>query len=149
MAAFAYTDITHKLATGSLDLDSVDIRVMCLMSNTTAGTEEDATNIAGISTLDEYDGAGYTELDLAGLALTKVAASNRTELDATDGTFAATVSAGTRSITAILFYVYVDGTTANDYPLVYDDTPSQFPLNGDGGPLNISFDASGFLHVAA
>ena len=87
----------------------------------------------GMNVPDEYDGAGYSELDLASLLLTKQTATDRTELDAANGTFGATVAAGTRSITALLFYVYVDGTTANDYPLSYDDTPAQFPLQGDGG----------------
>ena len=149
MAAFVYTNISYQLATGALNLSTADIRVKCVSSNTTAGTDEDATNIAGITTLDEYDGSGYTELDLASITVTKQNADDRTEVDATDGTFGATVSAGTRAITALLYYVYVDGTTANDYPLMHDDTPGQFPLQGDGGPLNITLPSNGFLNIAA
>ncbi len=149
MGAFVYTDISHKLATGALDLSTVDVRVRCLMSNTTAGTEEDVTSIAGFTTFDEYDGAGYTILDLASLAATKKDATDRTEIDGANGTFGATVSAGTRSITALQWYVRVDGTDANDYPLAYDDTPPEFPMNGDGGPLNIALDPTGFMHLAA
>ena len=149
MTAFAFTTITELLATAALDLSSADIRVICLMSDTTADVEEDAANIDDITTLDEFDGVGYTELDLASITVTQVTASDRTEVDAASGTFGATVAAGTRYITAILYYLYIDGTAANDIPLVYDDTSSTFPLQADGGPLNISLDPTGFLHIAA
>ena len=148
MSAFVYTDISHKVATGSLDLSTVDVRVKALMSNTVAGFSEEATNLDGIATLDEMDGAGYTALDLASLTATKQADDDRTEIDGANGTFGATVSAGTRNIIALLWYVRVDGTTANDYPLAYDDSPSEFPLAADGGPLNISLDPTGFMHIS-
>jgi hypothetical protein len=149
MAAFAYTNITYKLATAGLNLSTADIRVKCLMSSTTADEDEDATNLAGITTVDEFDGSGYSELDLASITVTKQNDNDRTEVDAASGNFGSTVSAGTRSIVALLYYVYVDGTTSNDYPLAYDDTPAEFPLQADGGPLNITIDPTGFLHIAA
>jgi len=149
MTAFAYSPITELLATAALDLSSADIRVIALMSDTTADTDEDAVNIDDITTLDEFDGVGYSELDLASITVTLVPGSDRAQVDAADGTFGATVAAGTRYITAILYYVYIDGTAANDIPLVFDDTSPTFPLQADGGPLNISLDPTGFLHIAA
>lgn len=151
MATFAYTIATYKLATGALNLSTADIRTKLLMSNTTAGSQEDAANLAAITTLDEYDGSGYSEYDQSSISVTQQTASDRTEVDAADGTFGATVSAGTRSIVALLHYVYVDGSTG-DYPLVFDSSPPQFTggtFNGDGGPLTISFDPTGYLHIAA
>ncbi len=149
MGVFAYTDAVNKIATGALNLNTADIRMKALSSNTTAGTEEDVTSLAGFTTIDEYDGAGYAEKDLAAVGATKVDASDRTEVDADDGTFGATVSAGTRPVTAVLFYIWVDGTDANDFPLSYDDSAPQFPQQGDGGPMNFTIPTVGFLHVAA
>jgi hypothetical protein len=152
MAAFVYTIATYKIATGALNLSTADIRTKLLMSNTTCGTQEDATNLAAFTTMDEYDGSGYTALDLASIMATKVDASDRTQIDAADGSFGSAVSAGTRSIVALLHYVRVDGTTTNDYPLIFDDTPPQFAsgtFNGDGGPLSIALDPTGFLHLEA
>lgn len=151
MSAFVYTVATEKIADAALNLGTADLRVKLLMSNTTADTERDALTLATITTLDEFDGAGYAELDLASLTTTRVDGSDRTQVDAANGTFGATVAAGTRSIVALLYYVYIDGG-AGDYPLTYDDTPSVFAggtFNGDGGPLTIAFDATGFLHLAA
>lgn len=152
MGAFAFTIATSKIAKADVDLDTADIRIKLVCSNTTAGTDRDATNIAGISVLDEYDGSGYTALDLAGITVTRVDASDHTRVTATSGNFGATVGAATRSVKALLYYVRVDGTTTNDWPLMYDDTPPQFAsgtFNGDGGPLNVTLPAAGFLQIQA
>ena len=151
MGVFAYTITTEKVMDAAVNLGTADLRVKVLMSNTNAGTLKDAVNLAAL-TLDEYDGAGYTQLDLAAIMTTRVDASDRSQLDADDGSFGATVAAGTRPIKALLIYVRVDGTAANDWPLVYDDTPVVFAsgtYNGDGGPLSVAFDTTGFLHIAA
>lgn len=144
MADFWYTPAKQKLAKGDLDFDLVDLRVRICMSNTTADTEQDAANIAAFTTLDEYDGAGYTALDLAGISVNQDDPNNRSEVDYNDGTFGAAVAAGTRQWVGLLYYVRVDGTNANDYPVAWKDLTAS---NGNGGAVNLTVDAQGLLQV--
>ena len=145
---FVYTRAAYRLLKADSDFDTADVRVKLLMSSTTADTETGANSISEITTLDEFDGSGYTALDLANLSVYESESSRFASLDAFDGTFGATVSAGSRQIVALLYYVRVDGTTANDYPLMYDDSPPQFPMTPDGGPINITLPATGFVKLS-
>jgi hypothetical protein len=142
---FWYTPAKQKLAKGDLDFDTADLRVKLCMSNTTADTDQDAATISAITTLDEYNGSGYTALNLAGVTVTEDAANNRSEIDYSDGAFGATVGAGTRNIVGMLYYVRVDGTTANDYPVAWKDVT---PFAGNGGPINLAVAAEGLLQIA-
>lgn len=144
MADFWYTPAKQKLAKGDLDFDTADLRVRICMSNTTADTDQDAATISAITTLDEYDGAGYTALDLASVSVNQDDANNRSEIDYADGTFGATVSAGTRQWVGLLYYVRVDGTNANDYPVAWKDLTA---ANGNGGAVNLTVNAEGLLQV--
>lgn len=144
MADFWYTPAKTKLAKGDLDFDTADLRARLCMSNTTADTDQDAATIAAITTLDEFDGAGYTALDLASVAVNEDAPNNRAEIDYADGTFGAAVSAGTRQWVGLLYYVRVDGTNANDYPVAWKDLT---PNNANGGAVNLTVNAEGLLQV--
>lgn len=144
MADFWYTPAKTKLAKADLDFDTVDLRVKLCMSNTTADTDQDAANITAISTLDEYDGSGYTALDLANVSVNEDTGNNRVEIDYDNGTFGATVAAGTRNIVGMLYYVRVDGTPGNDYPVAWKDVT---PFNGNGGAINLTVNAEGLLQV--
>lgn len=144
MADFVYTPAKTKLAKGDLDFDVVDLRIKLCMSNTTADTDQDAANLAGITTLDEYNGTGYTEIDLASVAVNEDAVNNRAEIDYADGSFGSAVGAGTRQWVGMLYYVRVDGTTANDYPVAWKDLT---PNNGNGGAVNLTVNAEGLLQI--
>lgn len=144
MANFWYTGAKLKLAKGDLDFDTADIRAKLCMSNTTADTDQDATSLSGISTIDEYDGSGYSEIDLAGASVAADNANNRAEIDYTDSNFGATVAAGTRQWVGVLFYCRVDGTSANDFPVAWHDLT---PADGNGGQVNLNGNAEGYLQV--
>lgn len=144
MADQWYLPAAQKLAQGNLDFDTADVRVKLCMSNTTADTERNVANIAGFTTLDEFDGAGYTAVDLASVAVNIDAGNSRIEIDFADGTFGAAVSAGTRQWVGLLFYVRVDGTTANDYPVAWKDLT---PNNANGGAVNLTINAEGALQI--
>lgn len=144
MAQFVYTGAKLKIAKADLDFDLADMRVKLLMTNTTADTDQDATNIAGITTLDEYNGTGYTELDLASVVVAADNVNDRAEVDYADGTFGATVGAGIRNIQGMLYYVRVDGTAANDYPVAWVDVT---PFNGNGGAINLTVNAEGLIQI--
>jgi hypothetical protein len=144
MADFWYTPAKTKLAKGDLDFDTADLRVKLCMSNTTCDTEQDAANLAAFTTIDAYDGTGYTDLDLASVSVASDLANDRAEIDYADGTFGATVGAGTRQWVGMLYYVRVDGTNANDYPVAWKDLT---PNNGNGGALNLTVNTEGLLQV--
>jgi hypothetical protein len=144
MADFWYTPAKQKLAKGDLDFDTADLRVILCMSNTTADTDQDAASLSAITTLDEYDGSGYSRIDLAGAAVNQDDPNNRSEIDYSDGTFGATVGAGTRQWVGMCYYVRVDGTAANDYPVAWKDLT---PANGNGGAVNLTVNAEGLLQV--
>jgi len=145
MADFWYTPAKQKLAKGDADFDTLDLRVRLCMSNTTADTDQDAATITAITTLDEYDGSGYTACDLAGVSVNQDDANNRSEIDYSDGTFGATVAAGTRNVVGMLYYARVDGTPGNDWPVAWKDVT---PFNGNGGAVNLTVNVEGLLQVA-
>lgn len=91
-----------------------DIRAKLLMSNTTADTQQDGTTLNDISTLDEYDGAGYSEAIMAGESVQKDDAANRGEFHADPFNFGATVAAGTRQAVGMLVYKRVTGAPTSD-----------------------------------
>jgi len=144
MASGWYTPAKTKVFKGDLDFDTADVRVLIVMSNTTADTEMDAANIAAFTTLDEYDGTGYTRADLTTPAVASDTTNDRVEVDYDDFTFGATVGAGARQGVGLVIYVRVDGTTANDYPVAFIDSASN-PFQGTGGPLNVTVNAQGLL----
>lgn len=149
MASFWYTPAKERLAKGDLDFDETghDIRIMLCMTNTTADTDQDAGTLSAITTLDEYDGAGYSRAALASQTVTRDDPNNRAEIGATSPvSFGSTVAAGTRSAQGALVYRHVDGTAANDQPIAWIDTGG-FPLNGGGGPFELAINAEGLLQV--
>jgi len=146
MVDFIYTPAKQKLAKATLDFDIVDLRAILCMSDTTASSEQDAASLAGITTLDEYDGTGYTRIDFAGLTVTQNDAEDRSEIYVDAGTFGATVDAATRAVVGLLYYVRVNGTAANDYPVAWKGlTP---PFNGTGTPMTFTPNAAGILWVS-
>lgn len=144
MASFWYTPAKTKLAKADLDFDTVDLRARLCMSNTTCDTEQDAANLAAFTTIDAYDGSGYTDIDFTGVSVASDLVNDRAEIDYADGSFGTTVGAGTRNWVGILYYVRVDGTTANDYPVAWVDLT---PANGNGGAVNLTVNAEGLLQV--
>ncbi len=147
--SFWYTPAKERLAKADLDFDEAghDIRVMLCMTNTTADTDQDAGTLSTITTLDEYDGAGYARAALASQSVVRDDANNRAEITATSPiSFGATVAAGTRSAAGALVYRHVDGTAANDQPIAWIDSGG-FPVNGGGGAFQMAINAEGLLQV--
>jgi hypothetical protein len=84
-------------------------KVLLLMTNTTADTENDGiAATTDFTTLDEHDGTGYAQQTLASPTVTKEDANDRAMLDAADVTFA-TLGAGSRDIAGVLI-VWDDAT---------------------------------------
>jgi hypothetical protein len=143
MADFWYTPAKQKLAKADLDFDTADLRAKLCMSNTTCDTEQDTALFSGFTTIDSYDGSGYSDLDFAGITVTEDDPNNRSEIHVNAGTFGATVGAGTRQAVGILYYKYVDGA-GNDIPVAWKDLT---PFDGNGGAINFTENAEGVLQV--
>lgn len=147
MASFGFTYAKAKLLSADIDLDADDIRMLMVMSNTTADTEKDAQFISGangITTLDECDGENYVRKELEGEAVAADEENDRGEFDANDFTWTA-LGVGTRQNVGLLLYKHV-ATDADSIPIAYIDTGG-FPFDGNGGNVTIQFNAEGILQA--
>jgi hypothetical protein len=133
-----------NLISGTIDLDTDDIRVALLMTNTTADTEVDAiADLADYSTLDECDSTGYARVALTGEAVAADDANDRAEFDANDASFTSLGGDATRAIQGALVYKHVDGTDANDLPICFVDFTSDIPTTAT--QIDIPWNAEGIL----
>jgi len=149
MANFMYTHAKAGIMSGAIDLDTDDIRVLMVMSNTTADTEEDSEFLetnggTGFTTLDEADGANYVRKELANEAVTADEANDRGEFDADDVTWTA-LGVGTRQYTGIIVYKHV-GADAVNIPIYWIDSGG-FPFWGNGGNVTAQWNAEGIGQV--
>jgi hypothetical protein len=146
VASFVYTPAKTALLNADIDFGAPnDIRALLVMTNTTADTEQDVANIADFTTLDEYDGSGYSRATLAGEVVNEDAANNRAEFDANDFNFGTTVAAGTRQAAGMVIYKHVTND-ADAILLAYIDTGG-FPVAGGGGAFNVTVNAEGLLQA--
>lgn len=145
MANFVYTGHKYRSQKGEIDYDTADVRVILVMSNTTADTDQDATFVGDITTLDEMDGANYGRKAVGTETVTKDDANNRSELSGTIPTWSQ-LGAGTRQVVGAVFYVHVTND-ADSYVIGYVDTGG-FPFTANGGDFTITPNAEGILQYA-
>lgn len=146
MASFAYTNFKTVLLQAGIDLREAghDIRVMLVMTNTTADTQEDVTTISAFTTLDEYDGANYVRKACANQTATADNANNRGEFDFDDFTWTS-LGAGTRQAQAAVIYRHVTNDT-DSVPLAFVDTGG-FPFSGNGGNVTYTVNVEGAIQT--
>jgi hypothetical protein len=149
MANFVYNETKHALLQGLLNFDTGgdDIRVLLVMTDTTADTQDDANTFADFTTLDEFNGSGYSSggLALAGEVVNEDVTNNRAEFDAGDITFP-NIGAGTRSIQAAIVYKF-NTTLSDSEPLIYVDDGG-FPIDPNGGDIAVQWNIEGILQAA-
>lgn len=105
-------------------VDGADVRGMLVMTGFTGESEEDAETLADITTVDEYDGLGYQQLDVENWAGAYDDSSDEWRWDFDAGAFNAaggTVDAGSDDWTGILWYLYTGATDAEKYVLWFED----------------------------
>lgn len=147
MATHVFNYAKGEILKGNIDLDGHDIRFMFLMTNTTADTENDAIQfIDDLTTLDEFDGSGYSA---GGFALDSEAvavddANDRAEFDAADEACGA-LGAGARSIAGVLIYKFVTNNT-DSIPICWNEFAS--PVTADGSSITVQWNAEGILQAA-
>jgi len=147
MANFMYMYAKAKIMSGAIDLDTDDIRVRMVMTNTTCDTETDKqfmSGATGFTTIDVADGANYVDKALAGEAVTCDTVNNRGEFDATDVTWTA-LGVGTRQYQGLVVYKFVTGD-ADSIPIYWIDSGG-FPFWGNGGNVTAQWNAEGIGQV--
>lgn len=140
-----YNSHKREFLQGDTDLENDDIRCILLSTNTTADTENDGiSTVADFTTLDEFNGAGYTsaDQDLTGKVVNLDNANDRAEFDATDRAYGA-LSAGTRDIAGVLLIKFVTNLNAS-LPISFH-TLSASP---DGSSFTLQFNAEGILQLS-
>lgn len=153
MASVFYNEAARAIAAGEIDLNADDIRVMLLMTNTTADTENDGiVNIDDFTAVDEMDGANYgAPKELANEAVNKDDANDRAEFDADDltagGTGWTALGNGTRAVQGALIYKHVDGSDANDLVICFSEFGST--VNPGGSDFGIQWNAEGIAQLTA
>jgi hypothetical protein len=132
-------------------VDTGDIRVRLLMSNTTALTDEDAQTFSDMTTVDAADGVGYVDLDCTITTNQYDTTDDRWEIHpATTEDFSGgggTVGACTRDITVATIYRYVDGTDANDIPWYSTDAWTNLNFNPAGGDIAFTPAGAGMVII--
>lgn len=135
----------QDLLDGTSNWLTSDYRVRLLMTNTTADTENNIATLSSYTTLDKFDGSGFSDnLALTGEAVNVDAINNRIELDADDVSFGA-VGNGTRQIQGILVFDY-NGADASSVPFIFIEFSSTF--NPAGAQVTIQWDAEGLVQFA-
>ena len=147
MAHKVYPAAIKAMLNGGVDLDTHDIRVALLMTNTTADTDTDAIDqISDFGTLDECDATGYARVALTGESVTEDTTNDRAKFDANDSSFTGLSGNATRDIQGALVYKYVDGTNANDVPLFFIDFTADIPKTAT--QIDLPYNSAGLLTAA-
>jgi hypothetical protein len=142
--SFAYTPAKYGIARSTLTWHTSDIRVLLVMSNTTADTDQDAATISGIGTLDEYNGASYARKTFAGIATNEDDPNNRAEMDADDITWS-TLGVGTRQAVGMVVYKFVTND-ADSIPILFIDSGG-FPFDGNGSNVAVAWNGEGIAQL--
>jgi hypothetical protein len=145
--------VLHKgffeaLIAGLLDASPAapDLRLMAVNDDSTADVETDAVHLSDFTILGEFDGSGYSRYDCAGVAVTWSSLLHRFVWTCDDGTWGATLGAGTSAPKGALVILHVDGTAANDYVLAFNDE-SGFGVNPSGGISTIVIPDEGLFYL--
>lgn len=142
--SLVYTPFKGDLLRAGHNFTSLDARIALAMTNTTFDTEQDDEFVGDTTTPDEYDGAAYVRKTLAGEAVTDDAANDRGEFDANDIQWAG-LGAGTRQAQGMILFSFITNDAAS--PLVAFIDTGGFPFSGNGGNVDVAWNAEGILQT--
>lgn len=144
MASFTYTPSLTRMGAAGFDWVGQDIRVILVMSNTTADTEQDLENPGDFATLDEFDGANYVRKAAANEAQVQDDANNRSELSFDAITWSA-LGNGTRALVGAIVIQHVTND-ADSLNIAYIDLGT---INPGGADFTMTPNAQGLLQIAS
>ncbi len=144
MASHFFNKAKQWIADGTIDLDTDDIRIALLMTNTTAAADNDTISYVGdLATLDEMDGANYARALLVNETIVLDDANDLAKLTADNVTFTS-LGAGTRSVKGLLVFKFVLNDT--DSPVIcWNEFAS--PIAADGNNFNVNWPTNGVLYL--
>jgi hypothetical protein len=133
-----------RLMSALMDLDEAgdDMRVVGLMTNTTADTDVDADN-TGDYTLDEMDGTNYARKTCDNQTVSTDDANDRAEFDFDDLVYTS-LGNGTRQMQGLLVHEFITND-AGSFPLVYIEFAST--INPGGSTLTVAINAEGAFQI--
>jgi hypothetical protein len=135
-----------KYACFTRDIDAATFKLVPVMTNTTADTENDGNaTVADIATLDEFDGSGYSSggITLTGLTVSKDDTNDRAELTF-DNVSGLSYGDGTRQIAGFVLILFDTNLNSSIPVAFYDRTAS--PINGSD-LSGFNFNAEGALQI--
>jgi hypothetical protein len=153
MADNVYNIAKAGLMDGTIDLDTHTINVFPCMTNTTADTEIDPDTLTGtnpITTIDEYDGSGFTwghgntgRKTIGSISVTADDTDDEGVFDSSADITWASLGAGTRGAQGFLMIKEgaADDTTA--IPIAWFDGV----FTGNGGDVTLQWNAEGILNM--
>lgn len=142
--SLVYTPFKGDVLRAGHNMATDDERILLAMTNTTFDTEQDDEFVGDTTTPDEYDGANYVRKALAGEAVTDDAGNNRGEFDANDIQWVA-LGAGTRQAAGMVLFKFVTNDAAS--PLIAWIDSGGFPFSGNGGNVDVAWNAEGILQA--
>lgn len=151
MASFFYNEAKRLHADGSLDLDTDVIRAALCMTNTTCDIDYETNTVSAFTTLDEFDGTGYTSghggagRQVLSLVITEVVGAPGTghaKIDAPDEVWS-TLAAGTRSIQGVLIHREGPTNDTDAVPVAWSEFAA--PQTPSGGNFTCIWDPSGIV----
>ncbi len=146
MASFMYTNAKELLLKGDLDFDEAgnDMRIVLVMTNTTADTEKDKALMNAFTTLDEDDGANHARKARGNQVVAQDDPNLRGEFSFDAITWTA-LGVGTRQIQGAILYKHVTND-ADSIPIAWIDSGG-FPFWGNGSDVVLTPNAEGLLQV--
>ena len=146
MASLVYNAAKANFLTGTIDLDTDDIRILLVK---TTYTEDDAHTFVDDGSANdpashEIVATNYVRKALASEAVTVDQTNNRAEFDAADVTWTALGGATNDTIKGAVVYENNAADTAAAL-ICFIDFPSDLPTNGSD--VTIQFNAEGILQL--
>jgi len=131
----------QDLLDGTSNWLTSDYRARLLMTNTTAGSENNKATLSAYTTLDSFDGASASSVALGSEAVNINSGSNRVEVDAADVAFGA-IGNGTRMIKGVIVYDF-NTNDADSVPFVFIEFSTT--INPAGASLTVVWDSGGIV----
>lgn len=140
---FGYPKGEQAFRSGSVNWATDDIRVLLVMSNTTADTDGAAQYVADFATLDECDAVGYARTQITGRSVSVDTVAKEVALLAAQ-TDMPSFAAGTRKVVGAVIYKHVGADSANPVLFFIDGAP-WFPFDAVGTPVRLKWHSTGIV----
>lgn len=144
MASLFFNVAKKGLMDGSIDLDTDDIRVALVMTNTTTDTEQTVTTVSGFATLDECNATGYSRQVIGGKSVTQDNANHRGVFSGNQVVFSGLSGDASRNIQGALIYKHV-GADSSNIPICFSEFTT--PVPKEATSITVPWPGTGILYL--